>query len=92
MSPSSDTHVQRESASRKFWLHRIEDPSGVSGVGIIAEGIIFTSGWCAMSWLTGISQVGIYPSLDHVRMIHGHNGKTEIIWEDGRMEPPPLED
>jgi hypothetical protein len=79
--PPPSTHSISASVSRKFWLNRKEDPSGISGVGIVAEGIIFTSGACAMTWLTGVSQIGVYPSLDHVRAIHGHNGMTEILWE-----------
>jgi hypothetical protein len=37
---------------KPFWLERVEDESGVSGVGRVAEGVIFSSGWCAVTWLT----------------------------------------
>jgi hypothetical protein len=62
-----------------FWLQRVEDESGVSGVGLVAEGVVFSNGWCALTWLTGHKSVAFYPSLEEVEAIHGHNGKTTII-------------
>ncbi len=64
---------------RPFWLQRVEDESGVSGVGLVAEGVVFSSGWCALTWLTGHKSVAFYPSLEEIEAIHGHNGKTKII-------------
>jgi len=29
---------------KPFWLQRVEDDSGVSGVGLVAEGVIFSNG------------------------------------------------
>lgn len=81
------TNIRQTSVSRRFWLDRKEDVSGISGTGIVAEGIIFTSGSCVLTWLTGIAQISVYPSLDHVRMIHGHDGMTEIVWENDTLPP-----
>jgi hypothetical protein len=64
---------------RPFWLQRVEDESGVSGEGLVAEGVVFSSGWCALTWLTGHKSVAFYPSLEEVEAIHGHDGKTKII-------------
>ena len=64
---------------RPFWLQRVEDESGVSGVGLVAEGVEFSNGWCALTWLTGHKSVAFYPSLEEVEAIHGHDGKTKII-------------
>ena len=36
---------------KPFWLEKIEDESGISGVGRVAAGIVFSNGWCAMTWL-----------------------------------------
>ena len=63
----------------KFWLRRLEDKTGISGVGIIAEGIEFSNGKCVISWLTEFKSIGIYNSIEDVKKIHGHNGKTEIL-------------
>ena len=64
---------------RPFWLQRVEDESGVSGVGLVAEGVVFSNGWCSLTWLTGHKSVAFYPSLEEVDAIHGHNGKTKIV-------------
>lgn len=67
---------------RLFQLHRNEDESGVSGTGIVAEGVEFTDGKCALSWLTDKSSKGFYDCIQHIEDIHGHNGKTIIVWID----------
>ena len=45
---------------KPFWLERVEDESGVSGVGRVAEGVIFSSGWFAMTWLTEHPSIAFY--------------------------------
>lgn len=65
---------------RLFQLHRAEDESGVSGVGIVAEGVQFASGKCALSWLTAHTSVAVYDSIETLDAIHGHNGKTRVVW------------
>ena len=62
-----------------FNLVRDEDETGVSGVGIVAEGIIFHDGTVAMSWRTETSSLGIYSRIEDVEHIHGHNGKTRVV-------------
>ena len=44
---------------RPFWLQRVEDESGVSGVGLVAEGVLFSNGWCSLTWLTGHKSVAV---------------------------------
>lgn len=63
-----------------FALMRTEDESGVSGVGVVAEGVQFTNGKCALSWLTEHSSVAVYDDIATLEAIHGHNGKTQIVW------------
>jgi hypothetical protein len=65
---------------RNFWLNRIEDESGVSGVGIVAEGTQFDNGKCVLAWVTQFQTVAVYNSIDEIENIHGHNGKTVIVW------------
>lgn len=68
---------------RRFYLHRTSDPSGVSGPGDVAEGVEFSDGTCAMHWLTSPHRsTGLYGSIAAVKHIHGHDGRTEIIWID----------
>lgn len=67
---------------RRFYLQRNEDETGISGTGRVAEGVVFTNGWVALTWLTQYTSVVFYPSLMDVQQIHGHQGKTLIVFED----------
>lgn len=69
-----------ESNMRRFVLERTEDVSGTSGVGIVAEGVLFTSGQVAMSWLSQLSSVTVFANITVVETIHGHDGRTKIVW------------
>ena len=67
---------------RTFDLMRFVDETGVSGTGKVAEGVLFESGKVAMAWLTSVTSVAIYDSIDDVIKIHGHDGGTEILFQD----------
>lgn len=65
---------------KEFYLKRIEDESGVSGTGIVARGVILPSGHCCLEWLTFTSSIGIYKSVQDLEAIHGHHGKTTVVY------------
>lgn len=67
---------------KHFYLERIEDVSGTSGIGIVARGVILPSGQCVLEWLTFHSSVCIYKNIDDVEKIHGHNGATKVVMGD----------
>lgn len=70
-------------AIRRFHFERLEDASGVSGCGIVAEGCIFLdTGEAVVHWLGEHSSINIYHSIGDILYIHGHNGKTKIIFDD----------
>ena len=71
-----------KSQMRRFILQRNEDHSGVSGTGIVAEGVVFTNGYAALTWLTHLGCHAIYHSIDVLMKIHGHEGKTVLVWVD----------
>jgi hypothetical protein len=62
-----------------FELHRLEDETGVSGTGIVAQGVIFDNGKVSLTWLTSVSLVAVYDSIEDVVKIHGHEGKTRVV-------------
>lgn len=71
--------------SRRFALVRMQDISGVSGKGIVALGIQFPSGRVVFEWVvdkTEIHSLVVYDKIEHVEVIHGHGGSTEILWLD----------
>jgi hypothetical protein len=67
---------------RRFILSRHEDECGVSGTGLVAEGIEFSSGRCVICWLSHTASIAIYESISDVEKVHGHGGKTVIEWLD----------
>ena len=71
---------------KRFRLIRIEDPTGVSGTGLVAEGVVFTGGKCALHWLTAHQSVAVYDSLQALQEIHLHHGMTRLEWIDTVMD------
>ncbi len=66
----------------RFSLIRIDDVSGVSGVGHVADGVRFSDGTTVIRWVTEKRSTSIYDSVDDMIDIHGHNGSTRIVWHD----------
>jgi hypothetical protein len=67
---------------KRFYLQRDADHSGISGTGKVAEGCQFDTKWCALIWLTEKSSMCYYPDIETLEHIHGHGGKTKIVWID----------
>lgn len=61
-----------------FDLYRTEDVNGNSGEGIVATGVILPSGKTVLEWQTKVTSVGVYESIDDVRKLHGHEGRTIV--------------
>jgi hypothetical protein len=70
---------------RRFVLDRNVDLTGVSGTGIVAEGVEFSDGVCCLRWLTQWpSSVCHYErGLESVLAVHGHDGRTVVRFLDG---------
>jgi hypothetical protein len=64
---------------KTFELHRDEDATGVSGTGIVAQGVEFDDGTCAIRWIKDRHSTGLYSSMRDVRAIHCHGGTTRIV-------------
>ena len=56
-------------------------------MGVVAEGCQFSDGWCALTWLTHLSSKCWYHSVDVLERIHGHEGRTIVVWDDDPHEP-----
>ena len=67
---------------RRFVLDRREDISGVSGTGIVAEGVEFSDGAAVLRWCVGLRSTAVYDSIDDLVAIHGHEGATMLRWLD----------
>ena len=65
---------------RTFVLERDEDVTGISGTGVVAEGVEFEDGTVALRWCVGEHRsTVIWPHIGAVKAIHGHDGKTRIV-------------
>lgn len=67
---------------KMFYLNRVEDVTGVSGTGVVGEGIQFSDGSCVVRWTSSTPTTTFYRSMKDVQSIHSHNGATEIVWID----------
>ena len=71
----------RRNRLRTFYLERVVDVTGISGTGVISQGVEFSDGTCVMKWLTDTSSIGIYNSIEELIQIHGHGGNTVLRWD-----------
>lgn len=84
------------SDARMFTMVRIADETGVSGTGVVLDGIEFPNGMVAVCWRSKTPSVNVYRSFVEFKHIHidAHptNG-TEIHWleskESATPEPEP---
>jgi hypothetical protein len=65
---------------RQFNFIRTKDVSGISGTGVVLEGVEFTDGIVVVRWLSEHSSTAIYKNIDEFIIIHGHDGAGEIQW------------
>jgi hypothetical protein len=89
-------HAQGSPVLRGFTLVRDIDVTGISGTGVVAQGVVFDDGSVVVRWLdAGVSEInrlaGVRPTtvmhenIGSVLALHGHNGATKIVW--GMSEP-----
>lgn len=79
-----------ESELRRFVLVRTEDVSGVSGTGVIADGTLHASSGQATvlfrirpdSAVKVRSHYSYADGMKDVEDVHGHGGRTRVVWID----------
>jgi len=72
-------------AGKRFELHRDTDVTGISGTGVVADGIEFPDGTVVLQWRGPTASVVIYGAPDgtsDVEKVHGHGGSTRLVWTD----------
>jgi len=73
---------------RTFILDREVDVTGISGSGVVAEGVEFSDGITVVRWLpAGTARptevkptTVIFDNITHVLALHGHNGSTKVVY------------
>lgn len=78
-----------EKRPRRFYLLRREDVTGISGEGIVAWGVMWEDGSATMRWCVDDKPktTTFYEWLEDVEDLHGHDGKTQIIFIDYQDTP-----
>jgi hypothetical protein len=75
---------------RRFVMHRERDVSGVSGTGLVLEGVLFSTGVVVVHWLTPPPRgsISVFDSLDQFLAIHVRphpDNHTVLVFEDGEQ-------
>ncbi|MFI8278549.1 hypothetical protein ACIGBH_27485 [Streptomyces sp. NPDC085929] len=70
------------SQSRRFHLLRHADVSGVSGTGIVADGVLWPDGTASLRWRGERPSTVHWDRIADAKAVHGHGGATEIVWDD----------
>ena len=74
-----------------FTVCRQVDETGVSGTGVVIEGVQYATGQVVLHWLTPFPKgsIAIFESLTEFKKVHVNphpDNKSIITWVDGRQE------
>lgn len=69
-------------------LRRYVDVSQVSGTGDVAEFAEFSDGTVCVRWLGEHPSTAVWGDIRDIEIIHGHQGKTELIFDSPRPDEP----
>jgi hypothetical protein len=77
---------------RGFSILRTTDLTGVSGTGVVAEGVVFNDGTAELRWVVKakladgsmrkINSVTMFADWRDVALLHGHGGASSLVWSD----------
>jgi hypothetical protein len=71
-----------DAAHRRFMLVRDQDVSGQSGTGFVAEGCQYSTGVTVIQWLGPHASTVVWSNIESALAIHGHGGRTRVVWLD----------
>ncbi len=77
---------------RTFQLHRDVDVTGISGTGVVAEGVIFDDGTAALRWRGEWPTSVVFHDrgAEAIERVHGHGGSTRLVWTSASEVPLDL--
>ncbi|WP_280218998.1 hypothetical protein [Nocardia neocaledoniensis] len=67
---------------RVFQLVRDVDVTGFSGVGVVADGVVWPDGAVSMRWRGPLRTTVTADCIADIQTIHGHDGATRVVWAD----------
>lgn len=71
--------IESDTAQR-FWLERDVDPTGISGTGKVADGVVFPDGSVAVRWRGETKTTTLHEDIGSVERVHCHAGMTRIVY------------
>jgi len=74
-----------------FTICRQSDETGISGTGVVVEGVEYATGQVVLHWLTPFPKgsIAIFENIEDFKRVHVNphpSNKTLITWSDGRQE------
>jgi hypothetical protein len=92
-----DTEPSVPLGMSKFTVYRRGDESGVSGTGMVIQGVLFADGKCVVQWLRNPDPGDVQVKTSFVKFLDVHvkshpTNKTIITWEDGTQDFYPEEE
>lgn len=77
---------------KTYYLRRLEDVSGSSGCGRVAQVAEFDDGAAVLHWnrganRSGISSTEVFSSIEDLLRVHGHNGRSILEPTSERKSP-----
>lgn len=68
---------------KPFYLLRLEDETGISGEGIVAGGVLFSDGTAVLRWFSDWPTSVVFHDrgMESIEAVHGHGGKTIVVWD-----------
>lgn len=83
-----DGYLRAPAGMRRFVMRRQADVSGVSGTGVVLEGVLFSTGVCVIHWLTPPPRgsIAVFDSFSQFLSIHvapHPENHTILEFEDG---------
>lgn len=87
--PEKEIEGPKKVTSQLFEMIRNADDSGISGTGLVAEGVLFSTGKCVVTFIGdgATPSVIVWDSFEQFRKIHidSHpDNDTELVWYDRR--------
>ncbi|MYW03482.1 hypothetical protein GT354_35465 [Streptomyces sp. SID3343] len=71
-----------EQQPRRFYLDRDVDVTGASGIGRVADGVLWPDGTASLRWRGEHPSTVTWDRMTDAERIHGHGGATRIVWID----------
>lgn len=83
-SPVTSDFPATEVGCARIMLYRRQDRTGLSGTGMVADGVVWDDGKTVLQWRDhGLGrQLEIFDDIAQLEAIHGHNGQSLVVWCD----------